>query len=466
MKTTLFLDDEPLTRKDNIRRGVGTARRVEESVYHDPCGNCAWGYPAVFANRDLDDWLLLYGVSFGIKSNAGGGRTALAHSTDGIHWTPDKRAASIDSPNRQAPHQVCGNVGFSSGFALDDSVDGLDRYNMLAHTKGGAGQLWTSPDCLRWRLVEGAGWQDPNPDPPTFVHWNPMRNRFVLSTRPDHSDRRIALFETSDFREYSPLELALQTDSQDRSLTQIYGMPIFEYEGWFVGLPWMFDISAAETESLPHKYLGGKQYAQLAYSVNGWHWQRSLRQPFIGNGDPGEPDAGCVQPSSMVRLADGSLRFYASTSRHEHGHCPPDDGYIVGYQLRRDGFVYLESDGGVGVIGTRPLYWGSGEVEVNAQSPAGWTKVQVTDPQGKVLDGYGFEDCDILRDDDPAWVPKWKDSKTLEALTGRMIRLEVHLENSRLYAIRGDFVECRASDVRRLEADGTKPSEQQPWRRK
>jgi len=285
----------------------------------------------------------------------------------------------------------------------------------------------------------------------------------VLSSRPDFCDRRIALFETTDFRQYTPMELALHTDSMDRPLTQIYGMPIFEYDGWFIGLPWMFDCSPTETKSLPHKYRGGKQYPQLAYSLNGWHWQRSLREPFIPNGEPGEPDAGCLQPSCMVRLPDGSLRFYASTSRHEHGICPPDDGYIVGYALRRDGFAFLESDGGVGIVGTRPLWWEGGEGELNVQAPAGWVRVQATEPNGTPIAGYSFADSEVFRGDDRGWVPRWKEGRTLAALSDRMIRLEIELENARLYAIRGRYIECRLSDCFRLQS-GIRPSADQPWR--
>ena len=454
VKTMLFFDDESLTRRDNVRRRLGRPRRIEAGVYHDPRGNCTWGYPAVFRDPDTGEWLMLYGVNFNREWYCGGGATALARSADGLAW----------EPLTAKPEPICPASGglFSSAFEAHPSVPGLDRFVMLYHLLP-AGQIWTSPDGRRWRLVEGVGWQNPNPDPPTFVHWNDRRGTYVLSTRPDYCDRRIALFETRDFRTFSRMSLALQTDSQDRALTQIYGMPIFPYDGWFVGLPWMFDISPTETRSLPHKYLGGKQHAQLAYSLNGWHWQRGLREPFFPNGEPDDPDGGCLQPSCMVRLEDGSLRFYASTSRHEHGHCPPDDGYIVAYSLRKDGFVYLESDGGVGVVGTRPLYWIGGEGELNVQAPAGWVKVQVTEPNGTPIPGYTFEESAVVHGDELAWRPSWKGDRTLAALAGRMIRLEIHLENARLYALRGEYVECRLSDCMRVK-ERVIPSHDQPWR--
>jgi hypothetical protein len=208
---------------------------------------------------------------------------------------------------------------------------------------------------------------------------------------------------------------------------------------------------------MPHFYMGGKSDVQLAYSHNGWHWQRSLRDAFLANGDPGDPDAGCLQASSMVRTENGNLRIFACTSKREHGDVPPEDGYICGYDLRRDGFIYLESDHTIGQIGTRAVFWHGGELEVNVQCPVGWAAVQVTDPRGTPLPGYTFAECHRFTGDDVAWTPTWKSAKTLAALSDQMIRLEIRVQNGRLFALRGDFVICQLRDVRQFESNGIRP---------
>ena len=109
---------------------------------------------------------------------------------------------------------------------------------------------------------------------------------------------------------------------------------------------------------------------QLAYSLNGWHFQRGLRDPFIPNGPPGDPDSGTVYPSCMVPQEDGSLRLYASACTLEHGNVQAGDaGSLLAYSMRRDGFMYLESTGGRGTVGTRALYWRGGEAQLNVQGP-------------------------------------------------------------------------------------------------
>jgi hypothetical protein len=207
----------------------------------------------------------------------------------------------------------------------------------------------------------------------------------------------------------------------------------------------------------PHKFLDGHVDCQLAYSLNGWHFQRCLRDPLIPNGEPGEPDSGSVYPCTAIRREDGSLWIYASASIHEHGRLSRDSGSIVTYQLRRDGFAFLESSGGIGVVGTRALYWKGGEVELNVQSLGGTARAQVTDPAGAPLMGYGLADCAPFSGDSTAWVPRWKGGKLLAALAGRTIRVEVELNNARLYALRGDMVRLVAAEVARYHEEGAVP---------
>jgi hypothetical protein len=254
-------------------------------------------------------------------------------------------------------------------------------------------------------------------------------------------------------------ELALQTDAMDTPLTQLYGMPVFPYEGYYVAFLWLFHTAPQVSGQSPHKFISGHVDCQLAYSLNGWHFQRGFRTPFIGNDAPGQPTAGCVYPSSMIVKEDGSLWIYASAGTHEHAIIPPGSGSILTYKLRRDGFVYLESANGVGVVGTIPLLWKGGELEINAQAPHGQARVRVTDSKGATIEGYGFEDCEPLKTDDVAWKPTWKNGKTLGGLGTRTLRIEVELMSARLYALRGRFAPLVAGEVWRFESDGTMPTE-------
>jgi hypothetical protein len=235
-------------------------------------------------------------------------------------------------------------------------------------------------------------------------------------------------------------------------------MPVMAYEGYYVGLLWLFHTSPLVERQSPHKFFDGHVDCQLAYSLNGWHWQRCLREPFIPNGAPGEPDSGCVYPSSWTFGSDGSIRIYASATTEEHGYQRPGAGSIVAYRLRRDGLVYLEGGDEPGVVGTRATYWRSGDPELNVQArPGGSVRAQVTDQAGKPLDGLRFDDCVACDGDETAWRPVWRSGQTLARLAPRAVRIEVELRNSRLFALRGDFVPMTGAETYRLLQDQQPP---------
>ncbi len=458
--TLLFFDDQRLNLCDRVTRHVGRPQRIAESIYQDPRAHVGWGYPGVFFDEASGKWRMTY-----LAWAYGGKRTAaLAESDDGLRWRPRDTTTEIELPERALPNQVLPLDRFGEWPAcfVDHRAPAAERIKGLVvyHTSRNhlATRLWVSPDGIRWTLKEGVQWQKVGPDPGTHVFWNHVRQSYTFTSRPDWTDRRIGVFETRDWRDFSAPVLALQADALDLPLTEPYGMPVIPYGGMFIGLLWLFHTSPMVNGHSPHKFFDGHVDCQLAYSLNGLHWQRGLRDPFIPNGEPGEPDCGCVYPGSTVIEDDGSLRIYASACTEEHGYKSRGTGSILAYRLRRDGFVYLEGNNPPGKIGTRALYWRGGEAELNAQCLGnGQVRVQATDINGKPLPGYGFNDCMPLTGDDTAWTPTWKSGKTLGQQPGKLLRLEVELTNSRLYAVRGDFVPLVAGEAWRFRDEGLIP---------
>ena len=101
--------------------------------------------------------------------------------------------------------------------------------------------------------------------------------------------------------------------------------------------------------------------------------------------------------------------------------------------------MYLESAGAAGVIGTRPLLARGGSLELNVLAPDGEVRVQVTDIKGDILPGYGFADSIPFIGDNLHWEPNWRGNQSLRNLPERALRIEILLDNARLYAIRGNF---------------------------
>ena len=235
-------------------------------------------------------------------------------------------------------------------------------------------------------------------------------------------------------------------------------MPTFPYARMFIGLVWLYRVPPVSTQH--GKFIGGRIDCQLAYSYDGWHFNRSLRDSFIPNGAPGEHGAGCVLPSSMVVSGD-EIRFYSCSSRMEHAVYSQEIGIRQGamlmHRLRLDGFVYLECPGGLGHLKTRAMLVEGDKLAFNVSVPDGEMSVELSEPGGEPIEGYGFDDCIPCRGDETAWQPVWRDGRRFGSLKGRAVQLGVRLGNGRLYSVSGDFQLITSKEGMRYVNFGTPP---------
>lgn len=460
--TILFFDDQRLSQRANMQRRIGRAIRIEESTFRDPEYETQWAYPSVFFDSGSGKWRMTY-LGFPQPGSSHKRVALLAESEDRIHWQRRDTTAELDLPDRQAMNQVLPLKEFCEWPACyvdprapaEERIKGLVVFHPSKHFV--ESRLWVSPDGLHWTCKEGVQWQKSGPDPGVHTFWNEVSESYCITTRPDWSDRRIAIFETRDWEHFTDPELVMQADALDEPLTEPYGMPVIPYHGYYIGLLWLFHCVPYVEGSSPHKFIDGRVDCQLAYSLNGRHWQRTLREPLIPNGAPGAPDAGAVYPASCVLADNGDIDLYASSCTCQHGRIPAGSGSIAAYRLRRDGWVFLESRAGVGLVGTRSVFWQGGELEINVACPDGEARVQLTDARGIPLEGYTFEDALPFAGDDRAWIPQWRDGRRVEALRERCLRIEIRLNNGRLFAIRGDFLPLVGGHVWRWEEDGVRP---------
>lgn len=463
--TILFFDDWYLSRRENLVRHLGSPKLVPEGVFEDPYMNLSWAYPTVFRVPERECWRCLY------QAHSHDQRYCLAliaESKDGVGWEVLNLSKKIPLADRVHPHQVLSSVNFGewgSCYVDERAEDPAERIKgfVVYHTDQYhlKTRLIVSPDGLSWREVEGVKWTPDRlaPDPGIAAFWNHIRNSYVITLRPTWTDRRVALVETKNWHSFTEPELALQPDALDTPLAECYGMPVFPYEGIFVGLLWLFHPTPGADEHFKfyHKYLHGKVDCQLTYSRNGWYFQRTLRELFFSNEDPDQFGGGCIYPSSMLVDDEKRIRIYSSASKPEHGIVRKSSGAILLHKLRLDGFMYLESRGGPGLLGTRPLYWRGGEVQLNVEVPWGEVRVQVTDPDGLPLENYKFEDCAPFTGDELFWEPQWQGRRRMSALSGKLIRLEARMNNARIYAIRGNFLPLVASEAWRFEHYSEEP---------
>ena len=463
----LFFDDTQLMEKSNMVRRVGRPELVSEGTFQDPHSDVSFAYPSVFPNPDTGGWRCLYQ---GVVRNPPHFAALAIDSDDGVNWRVPDLTDTVSIKERYLPHQVepapwdlFGEWGpCYYDERAEDPSQRIKGFVCKGHGPGtGIKDSWivTSPDGLTWRGdMEGSRWHPYGSDPAVSAFWNWRRNSYVLAIRPNNGDRRIAVIETPDWERFSKVELALSPDALDPDLAEIYGMPTFPYGRMFIGLLWLYRVPPVAGEY--GKYHGGRIDCQLAYSYDGWHFNRGLRDSFIANGAPGEHGAGCVLPSSMV-VTDGEVRIYSCASRLEHAifseELGVEQGAILMHRLRLDGFVYLECPGGTGHLRTRGMMVEGDELALNVQVPDGEVRVEVSEPAGAPIEGFTFEDCAPCRADDTAWEPTWRDGRRFGSLKDRAVDLGIRVENGRLYSISGDFQMLTAKEAMRYVNFGTPP---------
>ena len=457
-RTALFFDDQRLTERWNLGRKIGHPILQEESVYLDPATdsvNLCWGYPFVY--KGIDRWLLFYQG----WPTQGGTLPApiplLAESTDGLRWKPmDLRHIPLGEdrilPNQVLPFHLDGATILESQFFFDEKAAPEERFKALTLYKISelrfSSPIFVSPDGLHWKRKEQAFWHEGTdaPDYPVCIYWNPVRESYTLCARPMHCDRRISVSETKDWLHFSKPELVFQPDALDPPLSDFYGMPVLPYKDYFVGLlevycaPPYLSYQGISAGAIPtHKFLGGHVESQLAYSLNGWHFQRGLRENFIVQGAPGDVDFGCVYPCCMVDTEDGLL-IYAAVSKREHGHAPNSCGAIAAYRLRPDGFVSLCSKNGYGSLKTKALYLGEDGLTFNVRCPNGSFRIGALTPEGAQIPGYSLTECAAFQGDSLKMEPVWQSGKSLRQLAGQAVVLEIELLEAELFSYTGKFI--------------------------
>ena len=90
--------------------------------------------------------------------------------------------------------------------------------------------------------------------------------------------------DTIDFQTFSGPQNVLSPDPLDPPLVQFYGMPVFPYEGMFVGLLWLMYGDPLEIGLLKRN---GPIDSQLTYSYDGVAFNRTFRAPFIARNPRG-----------------------------------------------------------------------------------------------------------------------------------------------------------------------------------
>lgn len=464
----LFLDNHVLARLEKVKRTLHQPKKYGTVIRPDK----PWEGGGIQIrtgpswNPETKTWMMWYG----------GG---LATSQDGIHW--EKPILGLQDfkgskQNNLIPPPV---TSYTIFYDRNEPNPGR-RYKGLApagpvHVRGGGFYPAVSPDGRAWKVLKTSF--IPSSDEWHLFH-DEQRRLYVATVKQGGPyGRSVYLSVSKDFEHWTdPRDcLIFHADKRDQELgaqrvrfqvespdlrkpvvnrpeeyrTDIYNLPIFAYEGIYVGMPTVYNSSGLVFDNSD-----GFNMVELAAGRDLVQWERvGGREKFLPlspvKGDTNY-DTGQLLAANYPIIKDDQIWIYYSGLRWRthpealekskpgpHGmefYSPGDSGAICLAKLRLDGFVSLDAGPEEGSVLTKPLILEGKDLYVNLEAPAGEVRAEIVDAASqKPLPGFSLRESSAVRGDRLDGQISWGNSN-LASLAGKTVRLRFSLRNASLYA--------------------------------
>lgn len=360
-----------------------------------------------------------------------GDLTCYAESSDGVHWVKPNLGlvefAGSKETNiliaRSQAHLTGGACHLPSVLLRPEEPNPARRYLLFGFDRTVGPRVAFSPDGLRWRFAPETAEQPlfSSSDVVNFF-WDPYRSRFVATWKcHNRRGRAVGVAWSEDGLHWTkpwdgPVFVA---DDLDPDATQIYGMPVFPYQGLYIGLPWIYHARYFKDGTYTVERLYEAQEdsprtvdVQIAWSWDLINWTRPPeRRPFIPRGEPGEFDSSMIYTARAPVQVGDRLHFYYGGFDQPHD-VPQAKGNIGLAILRLDGFCSMHAGEEEGWLITRRERFRVPKVLINAKTEAdGYVVAEILDRHHRVLPGFSREECLPFRGDAVSHLLRWRGSE-------------------------------------------------------
>jgi hypothetical protein len=357
---------------------------------------------------------------------------ALAHSADGIHWTPYNDGEPVTYRAADFTNQVL----------WDPAVQAYRLFTRTDFGWGGGPLAGTVDVEVGGKPLEVRGVRSMiNPDLKDDPTGWKLEHHWLLDGEEPLSRNRPPIGELLKDPDY------VERLRKQALRRQVYVMTDWVYEGVHFGLmsvlEYPTDVSeGVETDHVTRHERSVENY-YLATSRDGiawnFHWVYA-GQPLVPRGPAGAWDKDMIFPTSQIITHEDKHWIYYGGNNERHGAAEKDVWFLrqggIGLAwLRLDGFVALEAGDLGGTVTTKPFKLEGGHLRLNVDAGDGKVRVEVLDAAGKPIPSFSGESAIAYQGVDALRLePTWKDHRELSALTGRTVRLKIHLNNARLFA--------------------------------
>ena len=437
LRRQLFVDDFVVADKQHVTRELGQVSKLNDGK---PIFTDGWFYGTVVHDDDkFKLWFRKPGTNgFGYAESLDGLNFQKKADLSGIHFAGDfTLAVEIDSSETDpqhrfkagydAPGMAAGIAHSADGIAWTPYHEGLPVTHRAADTYN---QILWDPEARTYRLftrtdfgslggsTELRGTRSMiNPAPKTnSENWSLVREWIFDKERPGEAQRRQIYATTCWIRHGVYFAL----------------LSVYEFPG---------DVSEGKVTDTHRRHERDVMNYYIATSRDGDSWDMHwvyAGQPLVPRGPDGAFDKDIVMPSStIVTHGDRHWIYYAGANeRHGSEQVRFDRTHAIGVAtLRLDGFVSLAADEIEGTVVTRPFKLEGDKLMVNVDARDGTVSVEVLDEAGQPLSGFSAaEIVPATRLDELRWQPYWKKHTDLSTIRGKIVQLKFQLRDAKLYS--------------------------------
>ncbi len=443
----LLFDREYVAQAENFHLAVGPVRKdgpvLEPEKPWEARGIWAW-HSVIYENGVVRLWYDAVGED-------GVWRMCYAVSTDGLHFVRPSLGLYEYGGSRENNICFVAPKGYHGGAVFrDPSAPPEERYKLVY---GGGGRIGdspylhvsaaVSPDGIRWRhaadkIIE---WYT---DTGNVCYYDEAAGKYRLFVRywtgkfryeggrivgrEDYGKRAVGYAESEDFHHFPGPRPILAPDRYDPPDMDIYNSAACKYplaDGAYFLFPSCFHHGPDALD------------VQIAVSRDGATYKRPVREPFVPLGPQGSFDSRQIYMGpGMCVVGDQIWMYYAG---YDVGHGQARPGRATAKYGRiavlRDRFLGWRTDAEGGELVTKLLEVRGQRLFVNANcSAGGFLRAAVEGADGKVVEGFGLDDCAELRGNLLRAELKWRGG-SIGRLQGRQIRLRLRGRLCTMYAL-------------------------------
>lgn len=376
--------------------------------------------------------------------------TCYAQSQDGIHWEkPNLQIFEVGGTlNNNVILANAAPVTHNFSPFIDKNPNALpgQKYKAIGGTGESGLIAYVSADGIHWRKIrEESVFTQGLFDSQNVAFWSEHEKQYVCYFRIWTGDgysgyRSVGRTTSDDFITWSaPEDMTFGHTPPEHLYTQ-QTSPYYRAPSIYVAIGARFmpnrqvlTEDQARKLNVNPKYFMDCSDAVLMTSRGDNQYDRTFMESFIrpGIGLQNWVSRSNYPALNVVETSDTEMSVYVNENYAQ------PTAHLKRYALRIDGFSSLSAGYQGGKVTTRPFTFTGNELEINySTSAAGGIRIEVQDPDGQPLPGFGFEQADEIIGNEIKRIVTWQGNSDLTALASMPVKLCIYLKDANLYSLK------------------------------